>query len=111
MFKLLLEKLKESVLSVLPVFAIVIVLLVLGIFTGTFTLSDPENPEPVSININSIKSLEAADPNSGIPSLGGFEPNSQGSAGFNLKFDLPGGRDIRVCEKTHQLPGKHKRQA
>ena len=56
------------------------------------TLSDPENPEPVSININSIKSLEAADPNSGIPSLEGFEPNSQGSAGFNLKFDLPGGR-------------------
>ena len=43
MFKLLLEKLKESVLSVLPVFAIVIVLLVLGIFTETFTLSDPEN--------------------------------------------------------------------
>lgn len=43
MFKLMLEKLKESIFSVLPVFVIVIVLASVGIFTGTFDLSSKEN--------------------------------------------------------------------
>ena len=43
MLKLMLEKFKESIFSVLPVFAIVIVLALIGIFTNTFSLSSPEN--------------------------------------------------------------------
>ena len=43
MFKLMLEKFKESIFSVLPVFVIVVILALLGIFTNTFSLSSREN--------------------------------------------------------------------
>lgn len=43
MFKLMLEKFKESIFSVLPVFVIVIILALVGIFTNTFSLTNPEN--------------------------------------------------------------------
>lgn len=43
MFKLLLEKIKESLFSVLPVFIIVIVLAIFGHFTNAFPLTKTEN--------------------------------------------------------------------
>jgi hypothetical protein len=39
----MLEKFKESIFSVLPVFVIVVILTLLGIFTNTFSLSSREN--------------------------------------------------------------------
>lgn len=43
MLKLLLAKVKESVMSVLPVFLIVIVLMIAGLITGTFRFDKTEN--------------------------------------------------------------------
>ncbi len=56
------------------------------------TLSLPEAPERVSFNVNSIKSLAAADPNAGIPEFDGLEANSLGTASFGIPLELPGGR-------------------
>ena len=43
MLKLLFEKIKESLFSVLPVFIIVIILAVVGHFTNAFPLTNIEN--------------------------------------------------------------------
>lgn len=43
MLKLLFEKVKESIFSVLPVFLIVILLIIVGMFTNIFPLTDKEN--------------------------------------------------------------------
>ena len=55
------------------------------------TLSLPESPGPVNINLNSIKELKAADAVGGIESIEGLKGLSEGSALFNMKLQLPGG--------------------
>ena len=55
------------------------------------TLSLPESPGPVNINLNSIKELKAADAVGGIESIEGLKGASEGSASFNMKLQLPGG--------------------
>ena len=56
---------------------------------GTLTL--PEHPDPVSVNLNSIKELKAADVAGGIEKIEGLEGTSEGYAGFNFAFELPQG--------------------
>ena len=56
---------------------------------GTLTL--PEHPDPVSVNLNSIKELKAADVAGGIEKIEGLEGTSEGNAGFNFGFILPQG--------------------
>ena len=56
------------------------------------TLTLPESPEPLGFDPTAIKSIEAADPLSGIPALEGFEPSSYGGTGFRLPLRLPPGR-------------------
>ncbi|ULQ58608.1 hypothetical protein K7I13_08515 [Brucepastera parasyntrophica] len=56
------------------------------------TLSLPESAGPIDVNLNSIKGLEAANASVGVAKLEGLEGTSDGSAGFSLKLDLPGGR-------------------
>ncbi len=58
---------------------------------GTLTL--PEGPSPLNFNLNSIKSLEAANPGSGVLGLKGLEGNGMGSAGFRFDLAVPGGRN------------------
>ena len=55
------------------------------------TLSLPESPGPVNINLNSIKELKAADAVGGIERIEGLKGVSEGSASFNMKLQLPGG--------------------
>ncbi|UTC61768.1 hypothetical protein E4O05_09520 [Treponema sp. OMZ 787] len=55
------------------------------------TLSLPESPSPVSINLNSIKELKAADAVGGIESIEGLKGGSEGSASFNMRLQVPGG--------------------
>ncbi|MCK5200208.1 MAG: hypothetical protein KAR21_17750, partial [Spirochaetales bacterium] len=55
------------------------------------TLQMPESPGPVNFDINSIKNLEAANPSSGVMSLKGLTPDSQGSASFQIPLNLPPG--------------------
>ncbi len=56
------------------------------------TLTLPESPEPLGFDPTSIKSIEAANPFTGIPALEGFEPSAYGSAAFQLPLRLPPGR-------------------
>jgi hypothetical protein len=56
------------------------------------TLALPEGPKPLDVNINSIKGLEAANPNAGVIKLEGLEGNSDGAANFAFELELPGGR-------------------
>ena len=56
------------------------------------TLQDIEGVAEASVNINSIKGLEAADPNSGVGNIEGLEGNNQGNANLSIGIDLPGGR-------------------
>ena len=56
------------------------------------TLTLPESPEPLGFDPTAIKSIEAADPLSGIPALEGFEPSAYGATGFRLALRLPPGR-------------------
>ena len=56
------------------------------------TLKMPESPGPVNFDINSIKSLEAANPSSGVMSLKGLTPDSGGSASFQIPLNLSPGR-------------------
>ncbi len=55
-------------------------------------LTLPEAPDPVSFNVNSIKSLAAADPNAGIPEFRGLGANPFGTASFDIPLEVPGGR-------------------
>lgn len=55
------------------------------------TLSLPESPGPVNINLNSIKELKAADAVGGIESIEGLKGVSEGSASFNMKLQVPSG--------------------
>ena len=55
------------------------------------TLSLPESPGPVNINLNSIKELKAADAVGGIESIEGLKGLSEGSASFNMKLQVPSG--------------------
>ncbi|UTC68983.1 hypothetical protein E4O01_09825 [Treponema sp. OMZ 790] len=55
------------------------------------TLSLPESPGPVNINLNSIKELKAADAVGGIESIEGLKGASEGSASFNMKLQVPSG--------------------
>ena len=57
------------------------------------TLVEPEGTEPVSININAIKNLEAADPNSGTSKLEGLKGTQKGEASFSIGLEIPGGRN------------------
>ena len=56
------------------------------------TLALPEGPEPLSFNINSIKSLEAADPSAGVLGLEGLEAGYMGGASFRFALAVPEGR-------------------
>lgn len=62
------------------------------------TLTLPEGPDSVDFNVNSIKNLEAANPNAGIPEFQGVEANSFGSATFRIPLETPGGRAGMVPE-------------
>jgi hypothetical protein len=57
---------------------------------GTLTL--PEGPKPLSFDINSIKGLEAADPNAGIIPLRGLEADHTGAGRFSFELEVPPGR-------------------
>ena len=56
------------------------------------TLTLPESPDPVQFDLNSIKNLEAARPDAGVPGLKGLEGDWSGSASFSLPFNYPAGR-------------------
>ena len=55
------------------------------------TLSLPESPEPVRVNLNSIKELKAADAAGGIEGIEGLKGGSEGSAAFGIKLKVPEG--------------------
>ena len=55
------------------------------------TLSLPESPDPVRVNLNSIKELKAADAVGGIEKLEGLQGGSEGSASFGIKLKVPDG--------------------
>jgi len=55
------------------------------------TLSLPESPEPVRVNLNSIKELKAADAAGGIEGIEGLQGGSEGSASFGIKLKVPEG--------------------
>lgn len=55
------------------------------------TLTLPETADPISMNLNSIKNLEAANPLAGIIQLDGLEANAGGNASFQLALDIPSG--------------------
>ncbi|WP_162473322.1 toxin TcdB middle/N-terminal domain-containing protein [Treponema sp. OMZ 838] len=55
------------------------------------TLSLPESPEPVRVNLNSIKELKAADAAGGIEGIEGLQGGSEGSAAFGIKLKVPEG--------------------
>ena len=55
------------------------------------TLSLPESPEPVRVNLNSIKELKAADAAGGIEGIEGLQGGSEGSASFGIKLKTPDG--------------------
>jgi len=55
------------------------------------TLSLPESPDPVRVNLNSIKELKAADAVGGIEGIEGLQGGSEGSASFGLKLKVPEG--------------------
>ena len=55
------------------------------------TLSLPESPEPVRVNLNSIKELKAADAAGGIERIEGLQGGSEGSAAFSIKLKVPEG--------------------
>ena len=55
------------------------------------TLTLPEVADPISMNLNSIKSLEAANPLAGIVQLEGLEATAGGNASFQLALDIPSG--------------------
>jgi len=55
------------------------------------TLSLPESPEPVRVNLNSIKELKAADAAGGIEGIEGLKGGSEGSASFGIKLKTPEG--------------------
>ena len=55
------------------------------------TLSLPESPEPVRVNLNSIKELKAADAAGGIEGIEGLKGGSEGSASFGIKLKTPDG--------------------
>lgn len=64
----------------------------------TATLKMPESPENIDFNINSIKNLEAANPDSGVVKLEGPEAGPQGSAAFRIPLDISRGRGNMVPE-------------
>ncbi|UTY31249.1 toxin TcdB middle/N-terminal domain-containing protein [Treponema putidum] len=55
------------------------------------TLSLPEHPDPVKINLNSIKELKAANAVEGVEQIEGLEGTSEGSADFKIALKLPEG--------------------
>ncbi|MDR2184336.1 MAG: hypothetical protein LBO80_01510, partial [Treponema sp.] len=58
---------------------------------GTLTL--PESPKPLQFDINSIKGLEAADPDTGVLGLERLEADNSGAASFQFELNLPSGRN------------------
>jgi hypothetical protein len=56
------------------------------------TLKLPDTAKPLSMNLNSIKDIKAAQPLAGIPQIQGLDANQQGSAAFSLPLTLPPGR-------------------
>jgi RHS repeat-associated protein len=56
------------------------------------TLELPEGPAPILFDVNSIKSLRAADPSEGVPMPEGLEPGPFGAASFRIPLRLPPGR-------------------
>ena len=56
------------------------------------TLTLPEGPDPVNFDLNSIKDLEAARPDAGIPGIEGLKPGWSGRASFSIPLSLPPGR-------------------
>jgi RHS repeat-associated protein len=56
------------------------------------TLALPESQSPLDFNINSIKNLEAADPQAGIVPLRGLEGGPSGDASFRYELPLTAGR-------------------
>jgi hypothetical protein len=63
----------------------------MDMINGTLTL--PEGPNPLQVNINSIKNLEAAKPSAGVLGQKGLEESSDGAARF--RFDLLGKKKDR----------------
>jgi RHS repeat-associated protein len=56
------------------------------------TLRLPEGPKPIQFDVNSIKSLAAANPGEAVPMPEGPEPGAFGSNSFSLPLRLPPGR-------------------
>jgi RHS repeat-associated protein len=56
------------------------------------TLELPEGPAPILFDVNSIKSLQAADPSEGVPMPEGLQPGPFGAAAFRIPLRLPPGR-------------------
>ena len=56
------------------------------------TLKLPEGPKPIQFDLNSIKSLEAANPCENVPDPEGPEPGAFGSNSFSIPLRLPEGR-------------------
>ena len=55
------------------------------------TLSLPESPDPVRVNLNSIKELKAADAAGGIERIEGLQGGSDGSASCGITLKVPEG--------------------
>lgn len=55
------------------------------------TLSLPESPDPVRVNLNSIKELKAADAAGGIERIEGLRGGSDGSASCGITLKVPEG--------------------
>ncbi len=56
------------------------------------TLELPEGPTPILFDVNSIKSLQGADPSEGVPMPEGLQPGPTGAAAFQIPLRLPPGR-------------------
>ncbi len=56
------------------------------------TLTLPQGASPLQFDVNSIKSLRAADPGAGVPLPEGLEPGPFGSAAFSIPLRIPTGR-------------------
>ena len=57
------------------------------------TLVMPETPDAVDVNLNSIKNLEAAKPDSHVVQFNPPQVNNYGDSGFSFNLDIPYGRN------------------
>ena len=56
------------------------------------TLTLPESASPVDVNLNSIKNLEAAKPDSHLIKFNSPQASNSGDAAFSFELQIPGGR-------------------